>query len=206
MTAEADKTEAEAQLERRAIDIVDRYAGSLKRSKGENDARKADRDKIEQMGRNPKAFQHAVMLARTMSRRDAEAYLEDVAWFAKILLGRQGDLFTDELAKINKREQKKAAATAENRPGGRSQAELDANTDASQRSAPEAGGAKPQLPVDNDAEQKAGEAALTAMAPETSKAKAAAKPKPKSQSALAAEKRDAAAAKAPTKKGLHLVN
>ncbi len=195
MSVEAEREEAERQLERRAIDIVDRYAGSLKRSKGENDARKSDRDKIETMGRNPKAFQHAVMLARTMSRRDAEAYLEDLAWFAQILLGRQGDLFSDELERINKREQKKAAA--ENAPGGRTQAELDANTDGSTRSAPEAGGAKPQVPVDNAAEQKAGEDALAAMAPQTQKAKAAAKPK--SQSQQAAEKREAAAATAAAK-------
>ena len=178
-----EKSEADAQLERRTIELVDRYAGSLKRSTGENKMRTDLREKVEEMGRSKKAYQHAVMLARSMTKYEAEQYLDDLAWFAKLLLGRQLELFPEEAAAVEKRAAKKAAEAA---AGGRTQAELDAQTDASQRSDPNAGGAKPA--VDNE-EQKAGEDVLKSMAPATEAAKATGK---KSQSTIAKEKLNAA--------------
>ncbi len=172
--------EAEDQIASRVNTIADRYSGSLKRSKGENDARAADREKIETMGYDPKAFQHAVGVARSMSKSEADHYLHSLTYFVGALMGRQMELFPEDANRIVKRAEKKAAKAA---GAPRTQAELDANTDTSERSAPDAGGAKPQVPVDNPPNEQAdGEQALNAGLPKTRK----------SQSQQAAEKLEAA--------------
>ena len=153
---------------RRVNDLADRYAGSLNRSGGENDIRKDLREKIEELGYSAKAFQPAVSIAKSMTRAEADHYLDSMQFFVEALLGRQGELFPAAVEKINKRLEKAAAK-------GQTSEEMDANTDSNPRSNPDAGGAKPL--VDNAAEQAEGEKALAEAAPKTAKLSQSAKAK-----------------------------
>lgn len=164
-------------IKNRVNELADRYAGSMRRSAGENDMRKELREKIEEMGYSAKAFQPAVAIARTMTKGEADDYLMSLQFFVEALLGRQGELFPEAVEKINKRLEKQAAE-------GRSDDELDDATDSNPRSNPDAGGAPPQV-QNPEGEQEEGAAALDAGLAQT---KAKARAPRKAQSEIAAEK------------------
>ncbi len=163
----------DAKTDQKINDLATKYADSLARSADENDIRGEIREKVADLGISSKGFQHAVMMLKSMSAGERNDYQNGMDRVVKALADRQAELFPNDYERIKKREAAKAQTVAD---------ALDSDTNP--RSDPNAGGAKPQVPVDNPVgEQEEGEAALAAMAP----AVTAAKGKKKSQSQIAAE-------------------
>ncbi len=163
----------DAKTDQKINDLATKYADSLARSSDENDIRTEIREKVADLGISSKGFQHAVMMLKSMSAGERNDYQNGIDRVVKALADRQAELFPEEFERIKKREEAKAQTVAD---------AIDSDTNP--RSDPNAGGAKPQVPVDNPVgEQEEGDAALAAMAPAT----AAAKGKKKSQSQISAE-------------------
>lgn len=176
---DADRVnDVDARTDKRIAELATRYAESLERSGEENDERSEIREEIVDLGLESRAFQHGVTLIKTMSKGEQRAYITSLNRVVNALQDKQAELFPEEFEKIKKREEAKAQTVANT-----------VDSDTNPRSDPNAGGAKPQVPVENPpGEQEDGEAALAAMAPAT----VAAKGKKKAQSVISAEKLAAA--------------
>ncbi len=167
----------DAKTDQKINDLATQYADSLARSSDENEIRGEIREKIADLGISSKGFQHAVMMLKSMSAGERNDYQNGMDRVVKALADRQAELFPEEFERIKKREEAKAQTVANT---------LDSDTNP--RSNPDAGGAKPQVPVENPpGEDAEGEAALAAMVPDTVAAKGK-----KAQSVIAAEKLAAA--------------
>lgn len=161
----------DAKTDQKINDLATKYADSLARSADENDIRGEIREKVADLGISSKGFQHAVMMLKSMSAGERNDYQKDIDRVVKALADRQAELFPAEFERIKKREEAKAQTVAD---------AIDSDTNP--RSNPDAGGAKPQVPVENPpGEDAEGEAALAAMAPATVAAKGK-----KAQSVIAA--------------------
>lgn len=211
MEEDPDKiNDADRQIAARVYNEAEAYADTRRVSRDLNDKRTKSRKKIEEMGFRKDAYQTAIRVIKDLLPREQKDFMRDLSTFLKILGGRQADLFPEEALKAAKREEKRKAAAAENKPKTRAQA--DAKSDKNPKSDPKRGGAGKAVPetfststADGDAlikevaakkateaagagsdanaaEQAEGDAVLAAGLPETRK----------SQSQQAAEKLEAA--------------
>lgn len=163
--------DVDGRIRERIGDLATRYAESLHRSGEENEERGEIREEIVDLGLESRAFQHGVTLIKTMSPGEQRAYIHTLNLVVEALQPKQQEMFPEEFERIKKREEARAQTVAD---------AIDSDTNP--RSDPNAGGAKPQIPVENpEGEQAEGEDALAALAPKTAAAKK------KSQSQISAE-------------------
>jgi hypothetical protein len=167
---------AQKEIDSTISKLADQYASCDRRSAEINDERATIRANVDKLGIDPKGFVHAVAQVKQMSNGERRDYQASVSRVLSVIGDRQGELYPEYAERIRKREERAAEAAAK---AGRTQEELDAETNANPRSDPAAGGAGAP-----PGEQADGEAALAAAAPVT-----AAK---QSQSEKAAKKRAAA--------------
>lgn len=170
--------DAERQIDGKLIKLAEEYASCDRRSHDINEERKNIRENVAKIGIDPLAWQHAVKQVKSMSKGERRDYQVSVNRVLRALSDRQAELFPVEAEKIKKRED---AKKAENK--AKTREEVDANADANPRSDPASGGAARPSEEElskaaADAEQKAGDEALTAALPKTRK----------SQSQVSAEK------------------
>ncbi len=173
LLGDADRiNDLDAKIDSDLLKIAEEYVECENQAKALNERKKSLREKAERLEQHPTAFRTAIMWVKLFSNADRISVLSSFHRMIGILGDRQKDLFPEQVKKLEERAAKKMA-----KDGGRTQSELDAATDTSERSDPNVGGAKPAVENPPD-EQAAGDAALNAGLPET---KAAGKKKSQSQ-------------------------
>lgn len=158
MAEDDDEFENEAaddKIDSTLLKLAEQYVGYEKRAKELNKAKAEVRDQAEQIGIPSLAFQHGVRMVKLMDKSERRDYQAGLRRVVKVLSGREGDLFPDDVERRQKRAEKKKAEA-------RSSAELDEASAKNPRSNPDSGGAKPRTPSPEQAaaEQAEGDAIL----------------------------------------------
>lgn len=181
--ADGDRiNDVEAHVDKQIDAMLTEYA-KCDEDSADLTARRAEiRERAEKLGFSSAEFQEAVRKSKKMTKREREAHNAKVERIIRLAETRQAELWPEQYEKARKREEERDAEAA----AAKSAAGVDPDTNA--RSDPNAGGAKPQTPVENPAdEQAAGDAALNAGLTETEAAG-----KKKSQSQIAKDIAEAA--------------
>lgn len=152
--------DADAQLDAKALKMVEEYVASLNRSKNENGIRGGIRENIVKLGIHSLAFQHELTAQKMMDKADRVDYMAGRRRMGRILADKQHVLFPEEVDRINKRKArakekaaKAAAAAGKETP---EQQERRIAADSNPRSDPKRGGAgKKAKPVKQSAADRA---------------------------------------------------
>lgn len=166
------------QLDSTIMKLVEQYASCDRRSAEINDERATIRSNAEKLGFTSAEFQDGVARVKKMSKTERDIHERNVARIVRIAETKQAEFWPGHTERQEKRAQRRAEEEA-NKP--RTQAELDAETNANRRSDPGAGGAAREplqpdgTPWPDDAEvaareQAEGEQALKDAAPKTAAA------------------------------------
>lgn len=134
--------DADRQIEASLLKQGQDYAARNQRSKAENKGRAESRAKIKEIGMDTNAFATAVRLIKDKRPDEIKAWLRDLNLTLKVMGSKQRELFPEEQLRAEKRAQAEADRKAK---AGRTQAELDAQTDGNKRSDPASGGAQVDL-------------------------------------------------------------
>jgi len=139
------------KLDATIVKLADQYAGSLRRSKAENDERASIRANADKIGIPPKAFQQAVGMLRVMDSADLKLHQRGVRRMFKALAGKVADLFPDDVERQEKRaaRKKEADAKAAAAAGGETPEAQERRiaADSNPRSKPKASSAKKAKPT-----------------------------------------------------------
>lgn len=136
---------ADAQLDAKALKLVEDYVASLRRSQNENTIRQGVRENIIKLGIHSLAFQHELNAAKMMDKADRASYMGSRRRMGKILADKVEDLFKPEQDALKKRKDKakekaaKAAAAAGKETPEQQERRLAA--DLNPRNDPKSGGA-----------------------------------------------------------------
>lgn len=135
-------TDAELQIEATLFKQGEGYAARNARSKEENKGRAESRAAIKSIGMNPNAFAQAIKLIKDLTPSELKEWRRDFDLTLRVMGSRQKDLFPLEQLKAEARIQRAKDKAAK---AGRTQAEMDADSDANPRSDPANGGAEPTI-------------------------------------------------------------
>lgn len=130
------------QIDSRILKTGEEYAASNKRQKAENKTRQENRNRIKEMGISTHAYQIAVKVVKDLTANERADWMRDFQMVVKVLGSKQAELWPEEALKAEQRVQRAKDKAAK---AGRTQAEMDADSDANPRSDPSSGGAEPTI-------------------------------------------------------------
>jgi len=134
--------DAEAQIEATLFKQGQEYAARNLRSKTENKGRAESRAAIKSLGMNPNAYATAIKLIKDLTQAELKEWRRDFDLTIKVMGSRQRELFPSEQLAAEARIQRAKDKAAKK---GRTQSEMDADSDVNPRSDPNAGGAQIDL-------------------------------------------------------------
>lgn len=137
--------DADAQLDAKALKLVEEYVASLRRSQNENTIRQGVRETIVKLGIHSLAFQHELNAAKMMDKADRTSYMASRRRMGRILSDKVETLFGPEQEVLKKRKARKAEQKAKaDAAAAKGKADSIEKGDTNPRSDPNRGGAKPR--------------------------------------------------------------